>query len=179
MPRMLQALGALVAPAVLERVVLAANHVLSSEPVAMQRLAPHAGRSIRLHLRDWPALLPPPLPLVFRVTPAGLLEWLGAEAVPAMPDLQVFVDASNPALLAARALAGETPAVEVQGDAGLAADVNWLLANLRWDVEADLERVLGPRVAHEVARLGGALARGVREAMRRGAELAAKLRPGA
>lgn len=177
MPRMLQALGAIVAPAVLERVVLAANHVMSSEPLAMQRMAPHTGRTIRVHLRDWPALLPPPLPLVFRVTPAGLLEWMGVEGEgAAAPDLQVFVDASNPALLAARSLAGETPAVEVQGDAGLATDVNWLLANLRWDVEADLERVLGPRVAHEAVRLGGALARGVREALRRGAELAARLR---
>ena len=60
-------------------------------------------------------------------------------------DLTLRFDASNPArLLAARALAGETPAVDIDGDAQLAADVNWLMQNLRWDVEADLERRARP-----------------------------------
>jgi ubiquinone biosynthesis protein UbiJ len=176
-PCMLHALSALFAPAFLERLVLAINHVLQSEAVAMQRLKPHAGRWIQVHLREWPSLLPLPPLFAFRVTPAGLVEWCGDPAPAAVADLQVFVDASNPALLVARALAGETPAVEVQGDAALAADVNWLIANLRWDVEADLERVLGPRVAHEIARVGGALARGLRSAVQRSSELASKLRP--
>jgi ubiquinone biosynthesis protein UbiJ len=174
---MLHALSALLAPAFLERLVLATNHVLQSEPVAMERLKPHAGRWIQVHLRDWPALLPLPPQMAFRVTPAGLIEWGGETGPTAAADLQVFVDASNPALLVARSLAGETPAVDVQGDAALATDVNWLIANLRWDVEADLERVIGPRAAHELARLGSALARGLRGAMQRGSELASKLRP--
>ena len=59
------------------------------------------------------------------------------------PDLAVQVDASNPALLLARMVGGEAPAVQIDGDAQLAGDVNWLLLNLRWDVAADLER-LGP-----------------------------------
>ena len=39
-------LNAMLAPPVLERFTLLANHVLASEPVATQRLAPHAGKSI-------------------------------------------------------------------------------------------------------------------------------------
>ena len=41
--------------------------------VAMARLVPHQGRLIALELQQWPALLPAPPTLKFRVTPAGLL----------------------------------------------------------------------------------------------------------
>ena len=62
-------------------------------------------------------------------------------------DLGVRVDASNPLLLMARAMAGDKPTVSIDGDAQLAGDVNWLLLNLRWDIAADLEKVFGPAVA--------------------------------
>ena len=84
---------------------------------------------------------------VFAVTPAGLLEWCGANRRAGDADLHAArrCVATRPRLLA-RALAGERPPVDVQGDAALAADVNWLIDNLRWDVEADLERAsVGPR----------------------------------
>jgi ubiquinone biosynthesis protein UbiJ len=73
-----------------------------------------------------------------------------------------------------QSLAGERPRVEVQGDAALAADVSWLLANLRWDIEDDLQRVVGPAPAHEIARVAGFLGQGLRAAL--GAMLA--MRPG-
>lgn len=173
---MLHALNALLAPAMMERLTLVINHVLGSETAATERLKPHRGRSIRLHLDQWPALLPAPPAFAFRITPAGLLEWAGIDAPPDA-DLQVRMDASNPALLVAKALAGETPTLAVQGDAALATDVNWLIDNLRWDVEADLEKFFGARIAHEVARLGSALARGLRVTLQRGGELASRLRP--
>ena len=47
----------------------------------------------------------------------------------------------------ARALGGTPPPVQIDGDAQLAGDVNWLLLNLRWDVAADLERLFGPTPA--------------------------------
>lgn len=170
---MLQALHDLFAPAAMGRTTLVLNHVLASEPVATGRLRAHAGRRIEIQPQAWPSLLPPLPRLAFAVTPAGLLDWdgLGGDA-PA--DLTVRFDASNPALLAARALSGETPQVEIDGDAQLAADVNWLLQNVRWDVEADLERVLGPAAAHQVYRLGSGLARGVRAAVQAAASLAAR-----
>jgi ubiquinone biosynthesis protein UbiJ len=173
---MFASLEALLAPAVMERLTLVINHVLGGEPVALERLKPHAGRSIRLHFERWPSLLPPPPAFAFRVTPAGMVEWCGADST-AEADLQLRVDASNPALLVATVLAGDTPAIELQGDAALAADVNWLIANLRWDVAADLERFLPPRVAHEVARFASAVARGLRAALRQAGELAGRFRP--
>jgi ubiquinone biosynthesis protein UbiJ len=160
---MLHALQQLVAPAVMERLTLALNHVIGSEQAAVERLKPHAGRSLRVQLDHWPGLLPDPPPLAFTVTPAGLLEWRGNDA-PADADLQVRIDAANPALLFARALAGEAPALQIQGDAALATDVNWLVDHLRWDIAADLEPLIGPAAAHEVVRMGSALARGLRRA---------------
>jgi ubiquinone biosynthesis protein UbiJ len=158
---MLHNLQELLVPAVVERLVLVINHVLTGEPVAMQRLVPHDGRVIALELSNWPALLPAPPVLRLRVTPPGLLEWCGlAGEEPA--DLSVQLDAANPALLFSRALAGEPPPLTIAGNAALATDIQWLVDNLRWDVEGDLERWFGPVVARQLARLGSMLAAGLR-----------------
>jgi len=158
---MLQSLQALFVPAAIERLVLVVNHVLASEPVAMARLVPHQGRLIALELQQWPAWLPAPPLLKLRVTPAGLLEWCGLDD-PMLPDLSVQLNAANPAALFARSLAGDPPPLQVSGHAALATDVQWLVDNLRWDVEADLERLFGPVVARQLGRLGSALAASLR-----------------
>ena len=162
---MLHSLNALLAPAMAERATLVLNHVLSAEPVASERLRAHVGRRVQLMLEGWPSLLPSPPTLVWCITPAGLLEWTGAHAAVAEPaDLVLRVDASNPALLVARRLMGDPPAVQIDGDAQLAADVNWLVQNLRWDLAGDLERLVGPLVAHALQRFGSAFAAGLRRA---------------
>lgn len=172
---MLHSLHDMLAPAVAERLTLVINHVLGGEPVATERLRPHAGRTLALTLAGWPRLLPPPPALAWRVTPAGLLDWCGLHGVDG-PDLAVQVDASNPALLLARMVGGEAPAVQIDGDAQLAGDVNWLLLNLRWDVAADLERLFGPVVAQQLHQVGRTLAAGMRTAIRTAAEIAERLR---
>jgi ubiquinone biosynthesis protein UbiJ len=165
---MLHGLTSALNRAVMERATLWLNHVLGGEPAALQRLRPHAGRSIRLSLQDWPALLASvagaPAPAVWRVTPAGLLEW--CDEAPQRPDLELAVDASNPALAVARALVGERPAVAISGDAAFAADLSWLVENLRWDIEDDLARVVGPVPARELARLGAGVAAALRTLVR-------------
>lgn len=161
---MLQTLQQMLAPAVLERLTLLANHVIGSEAVALSRLQPHAGKVVQLEAAQWPALLPPLPPLAWRITPAGMLEWCGLERT-AAAELTVRLVADNPALLAARIFAGETPQAEVVGDAQLAADVNWLMQNLRWDAAADLERVFPPAVADALHRAGQAVARALRSAL--------------
>ena len=85
---------------------------------------------------------------------------MAAATVP--PELQLRIAAPNPALLMLRLAAGERPAVDVQGEAQFAADVNWLTENLRWDLEGDLARVLGVLPARQLAALGAALAAGLR-----------------
>jgi ubiquinone biosynthesis accessory factor UbiJ len=173
---MLHTLNSLLAPAVMERLTLVINHVLAAEAVATERLKPHAGRTVEVAASGWPSLLPAPPALAFRVTPAGLLEWCGLEAI-GVADLGVRVDASNPALLLARALGGDMPPLAVEGDALLAGDVNWLLQNLRWDVAADLERIVGPTLAQPLYRLGSALAQALRAAVLGAGELGSRLRP--
>jgi ubiquinone biosynthesis protein UbiJ len=166
---MLHSLQAMLAPALAERLTLLLNHVLASEAVATERMLGHRGATLQLVLERWPSLLPAPPVLSWRITPAGLLQWNGADglapAAEGAPGLLVTLDASNPALLLAKALGGEPPAVRIDGDAALAGDVNWLLQNLRWDVAADLERLFGPQVAGVLHPLGRMLGQGLRAAL--------------
>ena len=153
---MFHALHTLAGAAVMERATLLINHVLASEAVATERLRGHAGSCIRLHFEGWPAPLPALPNAAFRITPAGLLEWCGAEPS-GDAALQISVDASNPAGMALRALAGERPPIMVTGDAALASDVNWLFDHLRWDLVDDLEQLVGPAAAQQLATLGAAV----------------------
>jgi ubiquinone biosynthesis protein UbiJ len=161
---MFDTLQQLAATAFVQRFTLWLNHVLASEDVAVSRLRPHAGRSIRVHLTGWPSLLPAPPALSFAVTRAGLLEWTGAEP-PAEADLSLSLDASNPARMMAQGLAGQRPAVEVSGDSALAGDVSWLMDNLRWDIEDELARFIGEAPAHELFRIGRPVAAAMRAAL--------------
>jgi ubiquinone biosynthesis protein UbiJ len=161
---MLQTLQQLASTAFMERLTLWLNHVIASESAALQRLRPHAGRCIRLQATGWPSLLPALPELSFVVTPAGLLEWSPARPA-GLPDLELTVDASNPARSVVEGLAGRRPAVGIVGDSTLATDVSWLMDNVRWDVQDDLARVIGDGPAHELARVGGWLAAGLRDAL--------------
>jgi ubiquinone biosynthesis accessory factor UbiJ len=189
--RMFRSLQTLVESAVMPRVTLLINHVLSAEPIALDRLRPHSGASIEVTFNGWPSLLPPLPAFVFRVTPAGLIEWLGDRGLgdrglgdsglgdngrgqsrpgdSGLPeaDLRVAIDASNPALAFAQAVVGAKPHVSVDGSAAFAADVDWLIANVRWDIEDELARIVGAAPAHQIGRLARASARGLRDALHR------------
>jgi ubiquinone biosynthesis protein UbiJ len=158
---MLRSAPSLVLPALQSRLVLLVNHVLSREPIAMQRLKPHAARLIRIEAHATPAWLPALPAGLVRITPAGLFE-LEDGGASSLPDLQlrlVMPDAGQ----ALAALAGElAPRVQIEGDAALAADIRWLVDNLRWDVEADLAEAIGPVMAHQVVKAGRAVAAALR-----------------
>ena len=163
---MIHALTSALQSVLAERLTLLLNHVLGAEPVATARLRAHAGRMLVLRFEGWPALLPPLPPLAWRVTPAGLLEACAHADTTAQPDLRLGLDASNPALaLAQWSASGDWPRVEIQGDAQFAADLSWLMENLRWDVQDDLARLVGQAPAHELARIGRLLAGGLRSAL--------------
>ncbi|MBX3627694.1 MAG: hypothetical protein KF892_21975 [Rhizobacter sp.] len=157
--------SALLGSAAMERITLLLNHVVAAETVATERLKAHSGRSLQLAWTGWPQLLPPPPVVAFTITPAGLFEWCG-EQVPAQPDLRISIDASNPLKLASLWLTGERPQVVIEGDSALASDVNWLIDNLRWDIEDDVARVIGQAPAHELSRAASAISAGFREAVR-------------
>jgi ubiquinone biosynthesis protein UbiJ len=155
--------------AAMERITLLLNHVIGAEQVATARLKPHSGRTVQLLWTGWPGLLPQPPVAAFSITPAGLLEWRGgapADAPPLQPDLKLTLDASNPLKLMGQWLSGERPAVGIEGDSALAADVSWLIDNLRWDIEDDIARVIGQGPAHELSRGAEAVAAGLREAVK-------------
>jgi ubiquinone biosynthesis protein UbiJ len=51
-------------------------------------------------------------------------------------------------------LQGKAPAVKIEGDVMLAAELGWLADNLRWDIEEDLSRLFGDVPAHAMVDAG-------------------------
>lgn len=129
------------------RLVLLLNHVLMQEEQAMERLARHQGRAVRFQWRQFT------LHLV--ATPAGLLDLAGAQAP---TDLTLTVTEESPAALAQTLLRGDKPGIRIEGDVQLAADVNWLIEHVRWDLEEDLARLVGDAPAHALGQIGRAAA---------------------
>lgn len=145
------------------RIVLLLNHVLMQEPQAQVRVRRQQGKSARLRWGRFEMTL--------KASPAGLLErssLLHAEpAAAAAPDLTInLTQTALPKLLQTLAR-GDKPAVNIEGDVQLAAEVAWLADNLRWDLEEDLSRVLGDVPAHTLVAAGKTALTGLREFVRR------------
>ena len=124
------------------RLVLLLNHVLQQEPEAQARLKRQAGRLVEAHWRGFTVRLV--------ATPAGLLD-LGSPAPP--PDLTVTVIDESPWSLAQTPLRGERPAIRIAGDVQLAAEVQWLVDHVRWDIEEDVARLVGDAPAHAMGQV--------------------------
>lgn len=135
-----------------QRMVLFLNHVLMQEKAAMERLVRQKGRVARVQWRSYSMAL--------EITPAGLLDLAAAEAV---PDLQLEVTDTSPLALAQAALRGDKPAIRIEGDVQLAADINWLVDNVEWDIEEDLARVIGDAPAHTVSQVARKAAQTLRQ----------------
>jgi len=133
------------------RLVLLLNHVLQQEPEAMARLARQKSRVALLQWRRFTLRL--------QATPAGLLD-IAPDGL--VPDLTLTITEENPLSLAQAALRGDKPAVRIEGDVQFAAEINWLVDHVRWDLEEDLARLVGDTPAHYI----GAVARRVSEALR-------------
>ena len=135
-----------------QRVVLFLNHVLMQEKEAMDRLVRQKGRIARVQWRVYSMALV--------ITPAGLLNLVPEAAV---PDLRLEVTENSPFALAQTALRGDKPAIRIEGDVQLAAEINWLVDQVRWDVEEDLARVIGDAPAHTLAQFAGRAAQTLRQ----------------
>ncbi|WP_293633596.1 hypothetical protein [Polaromonas sp.] len=140
-----------------QRLVLFLNHVLLQEKQAQERLLRQKGRVV--HLR-WGLFA---LDLI--VTPAGLVDRAPALCT---PDLVLSVAAESPLAAVQSVLSGKAPAVKIDGDVQLAADIGWLAENLRWDAEEDLSRLIGDAPAHALADAGRRLASGLRQFLTKG-----------
>ncbi|MFN3436622.1 MAG: SCP2 domain-containing protein [Acidovorax sp.] len=135
-----------------QRLVLFLNHVLMQESEAMDRLVRQKGRVARVQWRAYSMALV--------ITPAGLFN-LASEG--AVPDLQLEVTETSPLALAQVALRGDKPSIRIEGDVQLAAEINWLVDHVRWDVEEDLARVIGDAPAHTVAQVASRAAQALRQ----------------
>lgn len=133
------------------RVVLLLNHVLMQEPQAQERIRRQCGKSARLLWGRFE--------LTLTATPAGLLERppfpLPPGQPPARADLVVSLTQTALPDLLGTVVRGDKPAVSIEGDVQLAAEVAWLADNVRWDVEEDLSRVLGDAAAHTLVKALG------------------------
>ena len=135
-----------------QRAVLFINHVLMQEPEAMERMRRQKGS---VALVQWRAYS-----MALLVTPAGLFN-VAPEGV--SPDLRLEVTELSPLALAQSALRGDKPAIRIEGDVQLAAEINWLVDNVRWDVEEDLARLIGDAPAHQVAQVARRAAQALRQ----------------
>ena len=133
------------------RFVLLLNHVLMQEPQAQERLRRQTGKPVKV---QWGAFH-----LTLAATAAGLLERPQAGRA---PELTVTLPQTAPLDLAKTVLAGEKPSVDIQGDVQLAAEVAWLVDNVRWDLEEDLARLVGDGPAHTLVQAGGRAAQALR-----------------
>ena len=119
------------------RIVLLLNHVLMQEPVATTRMARRTGAVVLAQWRGFSIRV--------QFTPAGLLDLAHADA---QPDLSLTAIDASAAGMAQSLLRGDKPTIRIDGDVQLAADVNWLVDHVRWDVEDDLARIVGDAPAH-------------------------------
>jgi ubiquinone biosynthesis protein UbiJ len=141
---------------VLDRPVIAfINHLLAAEQWARDKLAPFAGKRVRVTM--------PALPdLAFAVAPDGLL----AAAADGEPDLTIGLTAAAlPKLVTRDESVLQT--ITFSGDAELAAALQFLFRHLRWDVEEDLARVVGDVAAHRLAATGRTFAAWQKDAAER------------
>ena len=134
------------------RVVLVLNHVLMQEAEAQARLARQAGKVVHAQWRAFTMRL--------AATPAGLLELVPDSGLPA--DLTLTITETSPLQLAQSAIKGDKPPVHIAGDVQFAAEINWLVEHVRWDIEEDVARVVGDAPAHAI----GDIARRVLQTLR-------------
>ncbi len=133
------------------RVVLLLNHVMMQEPAALERIRRQKGKSASL---AWGRV-----ELTLTATAAGLFErqpYAGPREVgTSSADLTVTVRQAPLADILQAVARGDKPAVAIEGDVQLAAEVAWLVDNVRWDIEEDLSRVVGDVPAHTLVRVLG------------------------
>ena len=134
------------------RIVLLLNHVLMQEPQAMERLVRQKGRVVLTQWRTFTFKL--------LVTPAGLLDVALQDA---QADLTLVVTEESPLAIAQALMQGAKPPVRIEGDVQLAAEVNWLVDHVRWDMEEDLARILGDAPAHAMAEAARSLAQALQQ----------------
>lgn len=122
------------------------NRLLRQNSWALERLKPFAGKTLRVDF----------FPFIFSLCISE-----HGEAAAATPDQTPDIITRLTPGLMLRLAARDTSVwndIPVEGDASLAAALNGIARNLRWDVEEDLSRVVGDIAAHRMVDTGRKLA---------------------
>jgi ubiquinone biosynthesis protein UbiJ len=118
------------------------NRLLRQNSWAMEKLRPYAAKVVRVDCF--------PVTLLLGITDAGD----AMAAAPEMtPDVTIKLTPGVMLRLAARDASAWND-IAVEGDPSLAAALNHVARNLRWDVEEDLSRVFGDIAAHRMVETG-------------------------
>jgi ubiquinone biosynthesis protein UbiJ len=136
--------------------------VLLTSPLARERLARHAGRTVAVRVGP--------------MTPAFTIQTTG-EVTAALLDAPRDLDVRVSPFLLPRLLAREEAAwrdIEMTGDMELAREVEFIARNLSWDAEEDLSRVVGDIAAHRIVSAVRAVDGWARDAALRTAQGAAE-----
>jgi ubiquinone biosynthesis accessory factor UbiJ len=122
--------------------VASVNHLLNSAPWALERLVPHAGKSIAVRVG--------PMTMKYLIGTTGQLSSASTDSPP-----DVSIEMSPTLFL--RALGEGRSALNdatISGDTALAQTLAYIAQHLSWDYEEDLSKVVGDVAAF---RLGSTL----------------------
>ena len=126
------------------RLLLLVNHVLSQEPEAMRRLARHKTKRLQVDGGG--------VGVCWEISGVGLFMRADTTRV-VEPDLRVAVIETQWAALLKTVASGAQPEVKIFGDVLLAAEIGWIRDHVRWDIEADVARVIGDVAAVNLTRI--------------------------
>ena len=127
-----------------QKIVLFLNHVLKQESVAVERLKRQRGKTVEFRWNQ--------LEMRLSFTPAGLVERVST--MHGLADLVLNINESSPLTILETLSQGDKPPIRIEGDVQLAAEVNWLIDHVRWDVESDLSRLFGDEIARFLVLAG-------------------------
>ncbi|WP_018151131.1 ubiquinone biosynthesis accessory factor UbiJ [Leeia oryzae] len=116
------------------------QHLLAQQPELLTHLLPHAGKTVCLSI--------PPVRLTMIIHSDGALSRVNDVNT---PDATLHCPfAELPKLLGDTAT--RRSAMQIEGDAQLAADVGMVIQSLQWDATADLASIVGDAAAVPIAR---------------------------
>ena len=151
----------------------ALNHLLRAEPWARERLAPFAEEILELRAPALPALrFVIAADGTVRAAPGAARAAPGASAAAPGAGESSLVITLRPEVLPAAARGEDhlLRAIDVAGNARLAAEVMFLARHLRWDIEEDVAKWVGDPAAHRLVGLVKEVAAWHADAARRLAE---------
>ncbi len=134
------------------------NHLLAQESWARTELKLHAGKVAVIDAS--------PAVLRLRVAPDGMVEAAGSASAAAVTIRLKLGDLPLIAQNRERAFSY----VQIEGDAEFANAISHLSQSLRWEAEADLEKIVGPIAAVRLVQGAKAMVQGARNSQRKVAE---------